>query len=92
MEKLDTASEDRALAQLLPGFVALPVLWQGEAPPFPSEDSARWALKHQRKALMDANALALHRGRIFVHRARLLDILRNRAIEAYKMRYEAASP
>jgi hypothetical protein len=73
--------------EVLPGFDPLHQMWEGAQPPFPSENSARWAIRQHRAALIDAGALALHMGRTFVHRERLLEVLRLRALAAYKERH-----
>jgi hypothetical protein len=72
---------------LLPGFDPIKSLWQGDQPSFPSEDSARWALQRQRAALVEAGALALHRGRIFIHRERFVEVVTQQAVAAYRHRY-----
>jgi hypothetical protein len=50
-----------------------------------------WAIRQQRQALIDAGALALHMGRTFVHRERLVKVMRDQALEAYKQRHPAAA-
>ena len=74
----------------LPGFDAFETLWTGEAPAFKSEYSARWALKQQRLALIEARAVAFHLGCIVIHRERFMKVLEERAVEAYKRRYATA--
>lgn len=77
-------------AQVLPGFEPLQNLWEGAAPLFPSENAARWVIRQQRQALIEAGALAQHLGRTFVHRELLLEVVRRHAIEAYKQRHAPA--
>jgi hypothetical protein len=84
---LNSTDGGARLEQLLPGFSPLLELWTGESPAFPSENSARWALRQQRQALIDAEALALFRGRLFVHRERLLGIVRKHAVDACRQKY-----
>jgi hypothetical protein len=84
---LDSTSGATALEQLLPGYSPLADLWAGSAPAFPSENSARWALRQHRPALIDAEALALFRGRLFVHRERLLGIVLKHAVDACRQKY-----
>lgn len=86
MATLNTAEPPACAAQALPGFEPLNSLWGGAAPLFPSEHAARWIIRQQRQALIDAGALA-HLGRTMVHRERLLEVVRKAAIESYKQRH-----
>ena len=52
-------------------FHSLPILWEPDAGLFPSESSARWFLRLHRQALIDAEAIAIHTGRILVDPARV---------------------
>lgn len=72
----------------LPGFVPISELWQsGESRAiFPSEQSARWFLRSARDELATARAVALHAGRLMVHRARLLYVLEERSINLARRR------
>lgn len=71
---------------ILPDFVPLDALWNGPKPAFPSEQSARWAVSQHRRALADAGALALVRGRVFVHPARFAQAFEAEAIAAMSVR------
>ncbi len=85
------SQEQGALAcAVLPGFDPLESLWQGDSPAFPSEHSARWAVKQKRPVLLKANALALFRGRIFIHRERFMAALQTAAMADYKARFAPA--
>jgi hypothetical protein len=84
----ETADDANSAAQVLPGFEPLQSLWQGAAPLFPSENAARWVIRRQRQALIEAGALA-HFGRTLFHRERLLEVVRRQAIEAYRQRHTA---
>jgi hypothetical protein len=54
------------------GFVPLPALWTPERGAlFPSKPSARWFLSRHRQELLEAQALAMHAGRMLVHPARV---------------------
>lgn len=56
------------MTPLLSGFVPFSKLWGSKATSnFPSEGSARWFLRINRDALVKAEALAVHRGRMLVH-------------------------
>jgi hypothetical protein len=90
METTPTRASD-PLAQLLPGFTPLSALWDGEGAPFPSEDSARWVLRNARQALMEVEALAMLRGRIYVHRERFAQVIRQRALNACRVRHAPAA-
>ncbi len=50
-------------------FKPMSWLWENSPPIYPSEHSARWAMKNPmlRELLMKANAVAVHRGRFLVH-------------------------
>jgi hypothetical protein len=68
-------------------FAPLRVLWEGESPTYPSEQSARWAVRQMQGRLAEAGALALHRGSLFVHRQKLAEVAREHAIQAASRRY-----
>lgn len=72
---------------VLPGFSPLAALWEGEGAPFPSEQAARWAVRQRRAQLIDLEAIALLRGRTFVHREKLVQLMRQQAVAAYRDRY-----
>ena len=69
--------------QFLPEFQPLSALWEGTDPPYPSEFSARWALRKMRTPLAQASAVAIHRGRVFVHPQRFADVAEKDAIAAF---------
>jgi hypothetical protein len=75
---------------LLPEFRPMHVLWEGAKAPYPSEQSARWAVSQHRAALVEAGALALSRGRVFVHPARFAQVIEREAIRAMERRVVAA--
>ncbi len=77
---------ERMTISILTEFVPLDELWSGEAPAYPSEQSARWVVRQYRKALLDGNALALSRGRLFVHPARFARVMEDEAINALRRR------
>lgn len=53
-------------------FYPLETLWAEDAsePIFASEAAARWFLRNNKLALAEAQAIAIHTGRILVHTAR----------------------
>lgn len=67
-------------------FKPLSSLWDGEGAPYPSEASARWALRQMKADLANADALALHRGRLLVHTERFSAIVEKKAISAARRR------
>jgi len=72
--------------EILVEFRTLDVLWSGSNPPYPSEQSARWAVRMHRAALVESRALALSRGRVFVHPERFSSVIETQAIEAMRRR------
>lgn len=46
-------------------FQPLRTLWEGEAAPYPSEQSARWAIRQLNARLSAVGALGLHRGMLY---------------------------
>jgi len=76
---------------MLPDFQSIHVLWRGSNPPFPSEQSARWQLRELRPQLAEAGALAIFRGRYFVHPARFVEVIQRVAIEAARARAKSES-
>jgi len=72
-------------------FYSLETLWAEDAsePIFASEAAARWFLRNNKIALAEAQATAIHTGRILVHTARFNAVaqavaLRNAASRAAK--------
>jgi hypothetical protein len=72
---------------MLPGFEPLAILYEGEQAMYPSEHSAQWALRKLRRKLVEAGAIALLCGRIYVHPQRLAQVVEADAIEAARRRY-----
>jgi hypothetical protein len=89
MANVEMAAVAASTAQVLPGFQPLQSLWEGDSPPFPSENAVRWLIRQQRQALIEVGALALHLGCTVVHRERFLEVARRQAIESYKQRHAA---
>ena len=78
-------------APILGGFVPIAALWESGpgAALFLSECSARWFLKTNRGALVEAEAIAMHAGRILVHLERLESVAQRIALETAKRRHGA---
>lgn len=72
---------------ILGGFLPLETLWAEDAPQpiFPSQGAARWFLRKNKLALAEAQAIAIHTGRILVHTARF-----NAVAEAVALRNAAS--
>lgn len=71
---------------ILPGFVHLEALWLSNKPVYPSEQSARWAARMYRRALIEAGALALFRGKVMVHPEKFAAVISAEAIKAMRDR------
>ena len=67
-------------------FVPLEKLWDGPNAPYPSEYSARWAVRKLRDQLATAQAVALHRSRLLVHPQRFAEVAERAAIEEFACR------
>lgn len=63
-------------AEFMPfqGWRPLPDLWQTPGG-FPSEQSARWAIRAHRTELTQAGAIVTHRGRMYFEPAKFKDVL-----------------
>ena len=68
-------------------YFPLETLWAEDAPKpiFPSEGAARWFLRKEKLAIAEAQATAIHTGRILVHTARF-----NAVAEAVALRNAAS--
>lgn len=76
-------------APFLAEFKPLNALWEGQDPPYPSEHSARWAMRKMRLPLADARAVAIHRNRIYVHPHRFAQVAEQEALNSYDARAQA---
>lgn len=72
---------------MLPNFRPVSRLWEGENPPYPSEQSARWAIRQMKHELAAAEAIALHRGRTFVNPNKFGEVAERIAIDLAKTRW-----
>lgn len=91
MKRRNKARKRGKAIQLLPGFLSIDSLWSGREPLYPSEQSARWALRQHRGALVQGEALALMRGRILVHLERFARVIEVEAIAAMRRREQIAA-
>jgi hypothetical protein len=71
---------------VLPGYQPVACLWSGNSPAFPSEQSARWAIRQHRAELAAASALALSRGRLLVQPELFVRVIERASIEAAQRR------
>lgn len=72
-------------------FQPLRTLWEGPDPAYPSEQSARWAIRQLDVRLAQAGALGLHRGMLYVNLSKFVEVARQHAIEQAAKRYERKS-
>lgn len=68
-------------------FLPMNTLWNGSNAPYPSEHSARWALRKLRDELAMARAVAVHRGSIMVHPQRFAEVAEKAAINEFSSRH-----
>lgn len=71
-------------------FQPLKSLWEGANAPYPSEYSARWAVRKLRDELAQAQAVALHRSRLMVHPTRFAQVAERAALAEYSKRVQSA--
>lgn len=71
---------------ILGGFIPLAALWDEGAtgPLFPSEPSARWFVRTNRSALVEAQAIAIHAKRMLIHPDRFQDVATRVALDHAK--------
>jgi hypothetical protein len=72
----------RRMPRILDGYEPVAVLWRGANAPYPSEQSARWALRVHRTELAAASALALHGGRLLVQPELFVRVVERAALDA----------
>ncbi len=72
-------------------FQPLKSLWDGQNAPYPSEHSARWALRKLRDDLAQAQAVALHRSRLMVHPQRFAQVAEKAALAEFSNRAAACA-
>jgi hypothetical protein len=73
-------------ANFLPGFEPLTTLWNGPAPLYPSEQSARWAVRKLGSELAKAQAVAVHRRALLVHPQRFAEVAEREALMRFNHR------
>jgi hypothetical protein len=61
-------------------FQPFGVLWGDANAPYPSEPSARWAIKKLRAELVEAQAIAYHCGALMIHPHRFAQVAELAAI------------
>lgn len=80
-------ANNRKGTEFLGDLKPLSVLWEGAGAPFPSETSARWALRNMREQLAAAGALALHRRRMYVDVQKVGEFMRQAAVDRARKLY-----
>lgn len=70
-------------------FVPLNNLWEGADAPYPSEFSARWAVRKLRDDLAREQAVAVHCSRLMIHPQRFAQVAERAALAEFSSR---ASP
>ena len=73
----------RTRITVMADFVPLESLWVGTNPTYPSEFSARWELRKLRDQLAKAQAVAIHRGRLYIHPQRFAQVVEQVAISKF---------
>ena len=73
-------------AALIADFEPLSWLWKSDKAPYPSEHSARWAIRSMAAELAAANAVGIHRNRMMIHPERFVRVLESRAIQEFAKR------
>lgn len=71
------------LPPVLAEFQPMRSLWEGSPALYPSQSSARWELRKLRAELAQAQAVALHRGRILVHPQRFVEVVERAALAGF---------
>ena len=79
--------DSKLAGSFLGQFWPVNVLWEGDSALFPSEQSARWALRDMKGRLAEAGALAYHRGRLHVDPQMVAQLARELAVEKARKRY-----
>ena len=72
--------------QFLAGYLPLKTLWEGEDPLYPSEQSARWAVRTLGKQLAEVEAIAIHRRELLVRRDAFVRVIEDVAKKRFQRR------
>jgi hypothetical protein len=86
MSTIKSKVKGTAAVPFMADFVPLEQLWEGTNAPYPSEHSARWAVRKLRDELAKAQAVALHRSRLMVHPQRFALVAEQAAIAEFSNR------
>jgi hypothetical protein len=86
MSTIKSKVKGTAAVPFMADFVPLEQLWEGTNAPYPSEHSARWAVRKLRDELAKAQAVALHRSRLMVHPIRFAQVAEQAAIAEFSNR------
>ncbi len=66
-------------------------LYEGDRPLFKSAHGWQWAQRSLRAQLVEADALAIHRGRLLVDRERVAQVVERVAVERARARFNGHS-
>jgi len=90
MSTIKSRAKGASTMPFMPEFVPLNKLWEGSNAPYPSEFSARWAIRKLREELARAQAIAMHRNRMMVHPQRFSQVAERAAIAEFSSRVGGA--
>ncbi len=86
MASIKSKTKGGPVAPFMADFVPLSQLWEGSSAAYPSEYSARWAMRSMSRQLAEAKAVALHRNRLMVHPQRFAQVVEQVALDDYSKR------
>jgi len=86
MSIIKSKTKGGPVAPFMAEFVPLSQLWEGPNAAYPSEYSARWAMRNLRDVLAKAQAVALHRNRLMVHPQRFAQVVEQVALADFSKR------
>ncbi len=91
MEAVKAKQTDRGTSDRLGDYVSQTVLYEGEHALFKSQHGWQWAQRSLRAQLVEADALAIHRGRLLVHPERVAQVVERVAVERARARLNGHS-
>jgi hypothetical protein len=86
MSEIESKIRGASSAPFMADFQPLSALWNGPQAPYPSEYSARWAVRKLGEDLVKSKAVALHRGRYMVHPQRFAEVAEKAALAEFSNR------
>lgn len=91
MAVIKSKTKGGPMAPFMADFVPLSQLWEGPNAAYPSEYSARWAMRNLRDELAKAQAVALHRNRLMIHPQRFAQVVEQSALAGFSNRAQSAA-